>query len=229
MTGWQIFLLVIGVLALLLALPVRVWLRYDGQLAVRVSYLFFGATVVPAPPKKEKPESAAKAAKKAQKAAKKEAKKAQKAEKAAAEGEKKSSVDTALEYMDMVPSLLKSLGRAAKFLLRHITVKPLILRLVIAKGDAAETGIAYGKANQVVYTAYALLSQAMRLRRVEIAIKPDFLADEGSVYAEGILRVSPGAVLGAALLLLGSIIWQFVAHKFTRTSSPDRSTVSSAS
>ena len=204
MTGWQVFLLVILALALLLWAPVCLRVKYNnGQTEAVVRYLLFRTNLLPAG-------SGASQAPKKEKQKKKTAGKAEKAARQAQEEEKPSPVKQALSYADLLPGVLKSLNRAGRFLLRHTAVRPLVLRMVIAEGDAAETGIAYGKANAAVYTAYGLLSQYLKLRRVDIGIRPDFLAQEGSVEAELGFRLSPGAALAAGILLLGGTVWAFL-------------------
>lgn len=201
MTGWQVVLLVIAALGLLLWAPVVLWLRYDGQLEAQIRYLFIKKTLLPAPETPERPKRArAKGAKRAAKPQKPPEE----------EGRQPSPVKQVLEYADLIPGALGSLNRAGRFLLRHTTIKPFILRMVVAEGDAADTGVAYGRANAAVYTAYALLSRTVRMGRVDIRIAPDFLAREGWVTAEGCVRLSPGAALGAGLLLLGGLLAAFL-------------------
>lgn len=77
--------------------------------------------------------------------------------------------------------LLHALKRPARFFSRHMTVRGLRLEWRIARGDAAETGIAYGRSQAYIPAAYGVLTHVFRLRGTALRVWPDFLQDEDDV------------------------------------------------
>ena len=71
--------------------------------------------------------------------------------------------------------------------------------MVVAGEDAADTAMAYGRVNAVVYTAYALALGFLRIEKPDIQIRPDFTAEEGKVDFASRARLTPLVALGAAI------------------------------
>ena len=97
--------------------------------------------------------------------------------------------------MDFVASL----GGGTKMLLRHVRVYRVRLRVVVAEDDAAQTAIAFGHMNALIYTAYTAARGLFNLKKPDILITPDFMAQEGSWQFEARGRLLPIAAAAAAV------------------------------
>ena len=80
----------------------------------------------------------------------------------------------------LLSDLLSAAAEGTGFLVRHFPLR-VRLQMVVAEGDAAETGIRYGRTNAVVYGILASAHHFLRLKKQEISIQPDFTASQGSV------------------------------------------------
>lgn len=197
----KIFLLIVGAIILLLLCPVRFDLRWKQELSATVGWLFLRLRLLPAPrktkPKKEEKTPSPHTAPASQKAG--------------APAPKPGELVT--QYADLLGPLLAGLKRCVVYILRHVRVDRLRLELVIARGDAAETAIAYGRANQAVCTALGLLQNLLKFRgNPQLHIGFDYLS--GEEWAEGECRISiaPLFVLLGAIGLAAGLLWALVTR-----------------
>lgn len=175
---------VLALLILLLLIPVRVAAVWDGDLRVTLLWLFLRFQVFPKPDKK--PGKGPKKKPKPPKEKKREA------------PAKKGAPEELSKQMGLWLDLLGAAKGAAGFLIRRLRLK-IKLDMVVARGDAARTAIAYGQMNAAVYGAYAVAQNLFRLAPPEISIRPDFTAESGSARLEAEGALTPMAVLGAAI------------------------------
>lgn len=103
------------------------------------------------------------------------------------------------ELLGVVVDLLSSLRGGAGMLVRNFVFYRIHLYMVVAGEDAADTAMAYGRVNAVVYTAYALALGFLRIEKPDIQIRPDFTAEEGKVDFASRARLTPLVALGAAI------------------------------
>ena len=156
---------ILAFLAILLACPVTVSASFEEELSLRIRYLFFRFTVLPA---KEKPEPERK-------------KKAEKKKPAETSGEEKKPDLREILKKKGVDGLLTILREAAalavsvlKKFLSHVKVLQFDLDVAVATEDAAETALWYGRVCAVVYPAVSALMQACGCRRFGVSVFPDF-------------------------------------------------------
>ncbi len=165
MVGY-ILLGLLGVVTVCLLLPCSVQLHYQtgeaAEAVVRWTFLKlrFGG---PQQPKKKKTVKAKKARKKPA-------------------GKKKKTLAEQLDGIPgmagLVSDLLSAAAEGTGFLIRHFPLR-VQLRMIVAEGDAAETGIRYGRTNAVVYGLSAAARNFLRLKRMDLSIRPDFTAGQG--------------------------------------------------
>lgn len=199
----KIVLMVLAALFLLLLCPVRLQLHWKEELSATARWLFLRFPLLPrSKPKKEQSEKTSAPQKQAQPA-----------EKAAQPG----PVDTLTQYADLLPEVLGRLKGFVVFILRHTRVKKLRLDMLVAKEDAAETAIAFGRANQAVYTALGLLQNLLRFGcKPEINIGFDYLGKEESAEVWLTASLAPlFALLGAGGFAAG-LLWALVTRKKTQ-------------
>ncbi|MBR5559525.1 MAG: DUF2953 domain-containing protein [Oscillospiraceae bacterium] len=189
----KIVLLILAALFLLLLCPIRLSLHWKNDLTLTAGWLFLKFKLLPKAEKTKKkaavPEQAAAAPNKAEKAA-----------------QAKPS-DTLTQYADLLPDLLGSVKNCVLFVLRHTKVKRLDLNMLVSREDAAETAIAYGRANQAVYTALGLLQSLLKFGcRPKINIGFDYLGREEEAEAWAAVSTAPLFVLLGGIGLLLSLL-----------------------
>ena len=237
MIALYILLGILLLIALLLFFPLRIHAKYDESLALEIRY-FFIKLGFPRPPLTPEQE-AKKAKKKAKKEQKKEKKKAKKAEKKKKKGIKDghllSDQKKKFDFKEIfkrhgVSGLLSILKDAAALFkkhfkkLRHTKISYLSVDLVIARGNAADTAIAYGKTCAEVYPAVAGLLSVCRHGDYEIAVTPDFNAPKSSAKAEIKLSIRlfhlVSLALGIAFGAIGLYL-RFRRGKYEKKKQPD--------
>ena len=101
--------------------------------------------------------------------------------------------------LESVSQLARIAGGAFKRVLRTITVDLLRLRVFVATGDAADTAQTTGKICAALYPALSALQYALRIRKREVTVTPDYLAQKGKVEAQITAHVVPYRLLFAAV------------------------------
>lgn len=166
---------------------VKAWLRIHG-----VPILLY-----PRPGKKEKPGDQEKAARKKrrkeEKAAKRKAKKAKKGGEAAENGEEPSEKrgGAAELVLQLLPVLLEALGALKK----RIRVDLLVVRYTAGGEDAAKTALNYGRVSGGAGVIVALLNNNFKVKKQQITMDVDFLAERSTVYLDLGLSIKIGQLL----------------------------------
>lgn len=191
--GWALAGLLLFVFVLLL-LPVRTRVRFDGALQVwaglgPVSLRFFPMKKKPKPEK----EKAQAAEKKAAKKAKKEAKKASKPKK-----EKPKQKLTLEIICDYIRLGVEALG----MLQRRLVLSNLTCHLKVASKDAAGTALLYGRISAAVSALYPVFQRNLRIKKTDIAVDADFESEKPEMLADVTLAVCPLRLLIAGVILL---------------------------
>lgn len=197
----KIVLMVFAALFLLLLCPVRLCLHWKNELSVTAKWLFLKFRLMPRPePKKDKPEKAPKAPQEASPAGRKD--------------DQPSPADTLTQYAGLLPDLLGGLKNFAVYILRHTRVNKLRLDMLVAKDDAAETAIAFGRANQAVYTALGLLQNLLPFGcKPQINIGFDYLGKEEEAEVWLTVSLAPLFALLGAIGFAAGLLWNLVIHK----------------
>ncbi len=198
----EVFVAVMAVIALLMLLPVCLYASYDGQVRVVLRYMFVRITLFPRGKKKT---------------SKIEISTDEDEEEPPKKKKSSSQSQTVTDYLEWIPTLLRSLGRGAGFILRHTRVCDIVVRLQIAREDVAATAIAYGQANAGVHTALSLLQPcAQVMPPKEILIYPDFLGEKDSAYVSVLFRVALGTIIVGAILFLCGILARLMRQTLAR-------------
>ena len=184
-------LLSLVILLLLLVLFVPVWARitYDGELRVKIRVLGIPITLLPSEDEPAQPKTAAKA---------KETKpsKAKQLRDEVSRSFKEDGVAATISYLTELAKLAgQSVGRA----LHSITVDKLTLELLIADGDADITAIRYGQVCSVLYPAFTAIAGAIKVRKRDLRIEPNFLMEKSTASADVRLHIWVYRLAGAAI------------------------------
>lgn len=99
----------------------------------------------------------------------------------------------------LIEQLARVAGTAFRRVLTAITVDRLRLQLTVASVDASATAQLHGRICAVLFPALTTVQAVLRIRRREVTVTPDFLAQNGSMRAFVTARAVPVRLLWAAL------------------------------
>ncbi len=176
---------ILALLILLLMIPVGVRVVYEEQL--RVTVRVFGLPILTVKPSKQSPKETAKDK--------------------PVTNKKEPLVDLSRSLKEdgvgATVRLIESLARIATTALRRvlcaITVDRLRLQLTVVAVDASATAQLHGRVCAVLFPALTTVQSVLRIRRREVTVAPDFLAQTGSVRAFITAHAMPCRLLWAAL------------------------------
>ena len=191
----------------LLAIPVRIYAAFDGGLTVslRLFGIRFRVFDFTAEPKK-------KPAKKQKQPPKKET---------PADSplrDKLEELNSALQeegvggYIRFARRLLAEIGHTLVRIGHAVSVRRLVLHAAVAAEESDETALRFGRVSAALASTQALLSQTVKLKKSDVRVTPDFLADAPSVTLYAVVRICPLWALSAAA---GGFfrIWGYTKHK----------------
>lgn len=214
MLALWIILGILALLALLLVLPLRIYLKYDtdGGLRYRVKYLFLTLADSEAPEKPEQPvEKAAETEKKRSgsgAAAKllsflglEDVSSAANAKKALKE---KGLAETIRGVFCAVKALFSRISR----LVCHGEFRRFDLRIVVGDTDCADAAMNYGELCAAVYPLLAFLESKLKFHRRNVELRCDFSAESTEAVFDGQLNYRPVYLLGFLLGLVGQYLKQ---------------------
>ncbi len=112
---------------------------------------------------------------------------------------KEDGVGTVLTHLQ---GLARIAVGAVRRVLAAVTVDRLTLRLYIASEDASATAQNVGRVCGVVYPALTTIQAFVRVRRRDVTVTPDYLAEQGRVRGDIRLHAIPYCVLLAMLIAL---------------------------
>ncbi len=200
--GW-ILLFLLGIVLLLLFTPIRIKAEYIGRWRVRVMLL--GVIPVFSFP------FSAKAKDKPEKPTPSPTEKTPAKEQA-----KKPSILDDLkalfreEGISGVLSFFKKLARLLKTTLsslsRFITIRKLALCVRVGGEEADETAVQYGRISAALAASLAVLSKAVRLKKPNIRVIPDFTRDQTEMNMRMIVWVWPFGVVGTGISALCKLV-----------------------
>lgn len=149
-----ILLGLIALIFLLLCIPVRFDLNYNGEATVFIRYLFLKYRVLPAPEKKPEPKKEKKPSEKKSEEQAKE----KKPNPLLQQVKKYKEAEGLTGLLTLAKDLLKATGTRFGKLLKHIKLKDFDLYVLVGGGeDAAEIAILYGEVCAGVYPAVSVL------------------------------------------------------------------------
>lgn len=197
-----------------LSIRFRFYLNYDKKIESYAQWLFIKIPLYPRPEKKPKKE------KKKKDGGKKEETEEEKKE----EPPKKKKDNILLTFynnegLDGIISILSSLITALDKVSRRIThcfvLNLFILDATVARGDAAETAITYGKYSSVIFPLAGDIISRCNVKKYDINISPDFLADKGDCQLEIDMAVIPRKLINSVILLVFDLLFN-VLIKFIK-------------
>lgn len=214
MLALWIILGILALLALLLVLPLRIYLKYDadGGLRYRVKYLFLTLTDSEAPEKPEQPVKKAAEAEKTRSGSGMAAKLLSflglEDVSSAANAKKALNEKGLAEMIHSVFGAVKALFSRISRLMCHGEFRRFDLRIVVGDTDCADAAMNYGELCAAVYPLLAFLESRLKFRRRNVDLRCDFSAESTEAVFDGQLNYRPVYLLGFLLGLVGQYLRQ---------------------
>ena len=199
--GW---LIALGILILLAALPLGVCVRYDsGGPLVRLVLGPFRYTLIPGKKKRKKAEKEPQPKEEAPKEpTAKQIGSDKPAPQPAQEQKKKETGGSLLDFLPLVKVAMDFLGDFR----RKLRIDVLELKLILAGDDPCDLGLNYGRAWAAVGNLLPKLEQWFVIKKRNIEVECDFTASEILVIAHVELTITLGRLLAA----LARFAWRAV-------------------
>ena len=139
---------------------------------------------------------------------------------------------------DGMMDVLRSLGHVFSLyggkLLKSVVFDEIDIYMIVGKGDAAETAIAYGKMCQKVYPFVGFLCSNNVVHKYDVLVEPDFLANrsEGEFFIDFhmVVRKVINATVGMVVRLIFQVLLKFLkgAKKKQPTEPPTQPSATAA-
>ncbi len=201
--------ILVGIIAfflLILSIPIKVSLSFDNKIHLTVKYLFIKLDILPLGPKKEKTPKP-----------KKEPQPTP--EKPKEEAPKEKKPNPILEMVkangyDGMMLVIKNLGRVLGIyggkLFKSVVFDEIDIYISVGTGDAASTAIKYGETCQKVYPVLGYICSNNIVKKYDILVEPDFLANktENELFID--LSVTVRKIINATIAMVFRLIFSVV-------------------
>ena len=195
MTAIWIILGIIAFIFVLLICPLSVSVIYDGELELKIRYLFLCFKLLPKKekkPKKPKPQ-------KPEKPEKTDSKPQDKNKNSAKDFVSKKGIDGLIELLKkMVDIILK----AAKTVTSHLVISKLDINVLVVGDDAADTAMKFGYLCSAVYPIVSIIESHIKKCKHNENIVAGFNDSETKIYLVLKARIKPLFLAGAAVTAL---------------------------
>ncbi len=114
------------------------------------------------------------------------------------------------ETTEFIKQLINSASKPVKRLISHIRVNNLYLFITASGEDAAQAAMNYGKINWLVYTAIAVLYEAVKLDIKKIDITADFTSGKTEYELSCKVKLRLGTALGCIIWLLFRLLKMYL-------------------
>lgn len=217
MTALAIILGIIAFFVLIFSIRFTVYMTYDEEFKLDISWLFIKLHILP---KKEKPE-------KEKKSKKEKEPKEEDTEQPPEEEKPKEKKDNIIvsfyknQGFSGVLQLLKDTVNAINgmfgTIFRHFVFRELKLYMTVGASDAAETAQLYGKTCAAVFPAMGLITSTCNVKEYDCAVRPNFMVAEKTAIFRVVLSFRPifatTAVVVLAFKLLFKVVLKLLKNK----------------
>lgn len=199
-----VFLGIIAFFLIILSIPLHISIGYDDKIRVTIRYLFVKLNILPAKSKqkKEKPPKEPKPQEEKPPKPPKEKKPNPLLEMVKANG-----YDGMMVVLSNLMHILRIYGGK---IFKSIVFDEIDLYISVGTGDSAATAIKYGKTCQKVYPVIGYICSNNIVRKYDINVEPDFLANntEGEFYCD--LHLCIRKIINATLAMVIRLIFGVV-------------------
>ncbi len=102
------------------------------------------------------------------------------------------------DFLKIIISLLKKVVSTLRYILKHIKIRKLSAKIIVASGDAATTGIYYGVVCATLYTFLEFLESNIDISFKKVDVNADFENNKSSVQFSSVIKISPLFLIIAA-------------------------------
>ena len=187
-------------LTVLLLIPLQIHVTYqEKKLSVRGCYGPKRFTLYPTPEKEETPEATSDV--------KESEKKVPKEKKQTACRVNWEQISYSLEVL---PGILL---RALRMTGQRIVISPLIIHVLVATDDPADTALLYGRLEGTLAAVLPSLHREVRIREQDIRLCPDFCEEHMDYFVDAGIRIRPWDLVATALVAVGGLIKWYIGYK----------------
>lgn len=218
MIALYILLAIIALIVLAFSFRLTVQLDYRDVVELEIRYLFLKFKLLPWEQKEKKPKEApAPAPEEPQKESPKKKKGSAKQNPLKTFWDNE-GIDGVIALLKKTASILSGMFRGV---FRHIVLDKFFLQMYIGSGDAAQTATDYGQTCAEVFPALGTICSVMKVRKYDVDISPDFLANQNETELHAVLTLRPIFVTNAAVVMVIRLLFQVVFKLLF--SKPDKS------
>ncbi len=217
MTALTVILGIIAFFVLIFSIRVTVYMTYDEEFKLDISWLFVKLHILP---KKEKPEKEKKPKKEKEP---EEENKEQQPEEETPKDKKDNIIVSFYKNQGFsgVLQLLKDTVNAINgmfgTIFRHFVFRELKVYMTVGASDAAETAQLYGKTCAAVFPAMGLITSTCNVKEYDCAVRPNFMVAEKTAIFRVVLSFRPifatTAVVVLAFKLLFKVVFKLLKNK----------------
>ena len=200
MTALFIILGIIAVIFVLLIYPLSVSLVYDGELELKIRYLFLCFKILPKKEKKQKKQKKSKP-KKTEKTEKSDNKSEDKSKNPTKDFIKQKGISGLIELLKKIVDIIL---KATKSITSHLVISKLDINVLVVGDDAADTAMKFGYLCSAVYPVVSMIESNIKKCKHNENIIAGFNDTETKIYLVLKARIKPLFLLGAALRALFS-------------------------
>ncbi len=117
--------------------------------------------------------------------------------------------------IDLINNSARILARFFKYIKNHFIIKKLYLYMTVTSGDAASTALKYGKTCQKVFPALGYICSSFPVRKYDVNIEPDYIANENKAEFEFAFSIKPITITNAVVALAFRMLFN-VGIKFLK-------------
>ncbi len=209
MTALYIILGIIAFFVILLSVKFVITVHYEDDVAVSLQWLFLKFDILPKKDEHKKPKKEKK---------KKEEKPKEESE-IVPEPKKKKQDNMFVRFyrnrgVSGVVQLLKDAANAVGGMFKRIgrafLFEELIISLTVSAGDSAQTAIKYGQTCSAAFPAMGLIVSAMRVKKYNIEINPDFINGKNIAKLHAKVSVRPIKLINAVIIVAFELLFKVV-------------------
>lgn len=217
MTALAIILGIIAFFVLIFSIRFTVYMTYDDEFKLDISWLFIKLHILP---KKEKPEKEKKPKKE------KEPKEENTAQPPEEEKPKEKKDNILVSFyknqgfsgvLQLLKDTVNAINGMFGTIFRHFVFRELKLYMTVGASDAAETAQLYGKTCAAVFPAMGLITSTCNVKEYDCAVRPNFMVAEKTAIFRVVLSFRPifatTAVVVLAFKLLFKVVLKLLKNK----------------
>lgn len=214
MTALAIILGIIAFFVILLSIRITVYMTYDSDFKLDISWLFIKLHILP---KKEKDDKDNKPKKEKPKKEKKEKEPEQQPETEQPAAPQKDNIIKSFYknqgfsgVMQLIKDTVKAINGMFGGIFRHFVFRELKVYLRVGDSDAAQTAMLYGKTCSAVFPAMGLITSTCKVKEYDCEITPNFCEKEKTAVFRVVFSYRPIFAINAVIVMVFKLLFKVV-------------------